>query len=62
METKYPDFMKVFADMPDLCHHRTRRRRFVDILSIALCSVLTGGRSFVDMEELAYAPGRCRGG
>lgn len=54
MITNYPDFLKVFEDMPDPRHHRTRRHRFVDILFIALCSVLTGGRSFVDMEELAY--------
>jgi predicted transposase YbfD/YdcC len=53
METKYPDFLKVFEDLPDPRHHRTRRHRFVDILFIALCSVLTGGRSFMDMEELA---------
>lgn len=50
---KYPDFMKVFEDLPDPRHHRTRRHRLVDILFIALCSVLTGGKSFVDMEDLA---------
>ena len=49
----YPGFMKVFEDVPDPRHHRTRRHRLVDILFIALCSVLTGGKSFVDMEDLA---------
>jgi predicted transposase YbfD/YdcC len=50
---KYPEFLKVFEDLPDPRHHRTRRHRLVDILFIALCSVLTGGKSFVDMEDLA---------
>lgn len=35
--------------------NRTRRHNLVDILFIALCSVLTGGQSFVDMEDLANA-------
>jgi predicted transposase YbfD/YdcC len=53
MNKAYPEFLKVFEDLPDPRHHRTRRHRLVDILFIALCSTLTGGKSFVDMEDLA---------
>ena len=53
MATNYPDFLQVFEDLPDPRHHRTRRHRLVDILFIALCSALTGGKTFVDMEDLA---------
>ena len=54
MEAKYSAFLKVFEGMPDPRHHRTRRHRFVDILFVALCSALTGGRNFVDVQELAH--------
>ena len=53
MEKAYPDFLRVFEELPDPRSHRTRRHNLVDILFIALCSVLTGGKSFVDMEDLA---------
>lgn len=55
MATNYPDFLKVFDELPDPRHHRTRRHSLFDILFIALCSALTGGKSFVDMEDLAIA-------
>lgn len=53
MTNNYPDFIKVFEDLPDPRHHRTRQHNLVTILFIALCSALTGGKSFMDMEDLA---------
>lgn len=55
MSKLYPEFLQVFEDLPDPRSHRTRRHNLVDILFIALCSTLTGGKSFVDMEDLATA-------
>lgn len=55
MSKPYPEFLQVFEDLPDPRSHRTRRHNLVDILFIALCSTLTGGKSFVDMEDLATA-------
>jgi predicted transposase YbfD/YdcC len=55
MSKAYPAFLQVFEELPDPRSHRTRRHNLVDILFIALCSVLTGGKSFVDMEDLAIA-------
>jgi len=39
-----------FKDLPDPRVERTRRHKLVDILVIGLCSQLTGGQTFEDME------------
>jgi len=54
MTKSYPDFLQVFEELPDPRHHRTRRHNLVDILFIALCTILTGGKTFMDMEDAAF--------
>lgn len=39
-----------FKDLPDPRIDRTRRHKLADILVISLCSMLTGGKGFGDME------------
>ena len=39
-----------FEGLPDPRMDRTRHNMLVDILAIGLCSLLTGGESFTDME------------
>lgn len=45
----------VFSSVPDPRMERTRRHDLVDILVIALLSVLCGAESFVDMEDFGLA-------
>ena len=49
--------IECFADLPDPRLDRTRRHRLIDILVIGLCSLLTVGEGFTDMEFM----GRVRG-
>lgn len=42
--------IECFEGLPDPRLDRTRRHKLVDILTIGLCSLLTGGESFTDME------------
>jgi predicted transposase YbfD/YdcC len=44
-----------FADIPDPRINRTRRHELVDILVIAVCTLLCGGEGFNDMEDFGYA-------
>jgi predicted transposase YbfD/YdcC len=45
--------VECFEGLPDPRMDRTRRHKLVDILVMGLCSQLTGGESFTDMEEFA---------
>lgn len=42
--------IECFEGLPDPRLDRTRRHKLVDILTIGLCSLLTGGENFTDME------------
>ena len=42
--------IEYFEGLPDPRLDRTRRHKLVDILTIGLCSILTGGENFTDME------------
>ena len=42
--------IECFEGLPDPRMDRTRRHKLIDILVIGLCSLLTGGESFTDME------------
>jgi predicted transposase YbfD/YdcC len=44
-----------FADLPDPRIERCRRHKLIDIVTIAICSVLCGGEGFTDMEEFGQA-------
>ena len=46
--------IECFEGLPDPRLDRTRRHKLIDILSIGLCSMLTGGGSFTDMEDFAH--------
>jgi len=43
--------IECFEGLPDPRVDRTRRHKLIDILVIGLCSLLTGGESFTDMER-----------
>lgn len=47
--------VECFEGLPDPRLDRTRRHKLVDILTIGLCSLLTGGEGFTDMEIYARA-------
>jgi predicted transposase YbfD/YdcC len=44
-----------FAGLPDPRIERCRRHKLIDIVTIAICSVLCGGEGFTDMEEFGQA-------
>lgn len=44
-----------FQGMDDPRIHRTRRHELIDILVIAVCTLLCGGESFNDMEDFGHA-------
>lgn len=44
-----------FSNLPDPRARRTRAHDLIDILLIALCTLLCGGESFNDMEDFGYA-------
>jgi predicted transposase YbfD/YdcC len=45
-----PDFVAHFSDLPDPRIERAKRHLLVDILFIAVCTIICGGESFTDME------------
>lgn len=47
---KTKPLIECFEGLPDPRLDRTRRHKLVDILTIGLCSMLTGGENFTDME------------
>ena len=44
-----------FQDLPDPRVRRTRRHRLIDLLVIAVCTLLCGGEGFNDMEDFGRA-------
>jgi DDE_Tnp_1-associated len=44
-----------FQDLPDPRVNRTRDHDLIDILVIAICTLLCGGESFNDMEDFGQA-------
>lgn len=50
-----PSIVECFDDLPDPRIERTRRHNLLDILVIGLCSMLTGGEGFTDMEVFGRA-------
>jgi predicted transposase YbfD/YdcC len=44
-----------FQDLPDPRVNRTREHDLIDILVIAICTLLCGGESFNDMEDFGHA-------
>jgi predicted transposase YbfD/YdcC len=49
-------FIEYFADLPDpRCDNSQLRHELIDIVAIALCAVLCGAESFVEMEEFGQA-------
>jgi predicted transposase YbfD/YdcC len=54
---KHPKLTLVehFATIPDPRMERTREHRLVDVLVIAVCTLLCGGESFYDMEDFGHA-------
>ena len=47
--------VECFEGLPDPRMDRTRRHKLIDIWTIGLCSSLTGGESFTDMESFGRA-------
>jgi predicted transposase YbfD/YdcC len=50
-----PSLVSHFQDLPDPRVNRTKDHELVDILVIAICTLLCGGESFNDMEDFGYA-------
>ena len=50
---KVRPIVECFEGLPDPRMDRTRRHKLVDILVMGLCSALTGGESFTDMEDFS---------
>jgi len=48
-------FLEHFSELPDPRMDRQKRHSLMDILFIAICAVVCGGTSFVDMEDLGRA-------
>lgn len=55
MSPKPHTIVECFEDMPDPRIDRTREHKLLDILVIGLCSLLTGGEGFTDMEVFGRA-------
>ena len=45
-----PSLLVHFADLPDPRVERTKRHQLIDIIAIALCAVICGADSWVDVE------------
>jgi predicted transposase YbfD/YdcC len=50
MPPSRPSLLVHFADLPDPRVERTRRHQLIDIIAIALCAVICGADSWVDVE------------
>jgi predicted transposase YbfD/YdcC len=50
MPTSRPSLLMHFADLPDPRVDRTKRHQLIDIIAIALCAVICGADSWVDVE------------
>ena len=49
------DFFQHFSVLPDPRIDRTRRHLLIDILFIAICTIICGGEGFTDMETFGSA-------
>ena len=49
------DIFEHFEDLPDPRMDRQKRHSLMDILFIAICAVICGGTSFVDMYDFGCA-------
>jgi predicted transposase YbfD/YdcC len=50
-----PDFFEHFSDLPDPRIERAKKHLLIDILFIAVCTIICGGESFTDMELFGKA-------
>jgi len=50
-----PDLIAVFDDLPDPQIDRTKQHRLIDIVTIAVCAVLSGADSFVEIATYGRA-------
>jgi predicted transposase YbfD/YdcC len=50
-----PDLIAVFDDLPDPRIDRTKHHRLIDIVTIAICAVLSGADSFVEIATYGRA-------
>jgi predicted transposase YbfD/YdcC len=55
MEPRLPDLVAVFDDLPDPRIDRTKQHRLIDIVTIAICAVLSGADSFVEIATYGRA-------
>lgn len=49
------DFFAHFSIIPDPRMERTKKHRLIDILFIAVCTIICGGESFTDMQDFGEA-------
>ena len=54
MKKQHINFLESFSSLPDPRTDRAKRHVAGDILFIAITTLLTGGRSFYDMEECGH--------
>jgi predicted transposase YbfD/YdcC len=52
---RLPDLIAIFDDLPDPRIDRTKLHRLIDIVTIALCAVLSGADSFVEIATYGRA-------
>lgn len=52
---EFEDFIEHFSVVPDPRVERTKKHNLIDILLIAVCTVICGGEGFTDMEDFAIA-------
>src|SRR5436190_16686327 len=50
-----PDLIAVFDDLPDPRIDRTKQHHLLDIVTIAICAVLSGADSFVEIATYGRA-------
>jgi predicted transposase YbfD/YdcC len=53
--TDATDFIAYFSILPDPRVDRTKKHKLIDILFIAVCTILCGGEDFTDMESFGEA-------
>jgi predicted transposase YbfD/YdcC len=54
-QSAQPSLLSHFQDLPDPRVNRTKDHDLIDVLIIAICTLLCGGESFNDMEDFGYA-------
>lgn len=53
--SEFAGFFDHFSMLPDPRMDRTKKHKLIDILFIAVCTVICGGEGFTDMEDFAIA-------